>query len=132
MVRRRAHAHLAQIDLLTLMSAFGSAPVEEEQHLVDLSRELLAGSTTRYWRSTHRSDRIQHAALRAGDVELLRRLAVLPQRRWTPWRCTCRSPARGGPWQLDYNYPGLREDVVPQELYRLSEAALTLRRACAR
>ncbi|MEV5961722.1 glycosyltransferase [Kribbella sp. NPDC051952] len=124
-VRRRVHAHLAQIDVLTLMSAFGSVPAEEEQHLVDLSRELLDRLDDEVLAVTHRYDRIQHAALRAGDVELLRRLAVF--RNDGGLRGGARAVARPRrTWQLDYNYPGLREDVVPQELYRLSDAALTL------
>ncbi|MEU4603170.1 glycosyltransferase [Kribbella sp. NPDC023972] len=124
-VRRRVHAHLAQIDLLTLMSAFGSVPVEEEQHLIELSRELLDRLDGSVLAATHRYDRIQHAALRVGDVDLLRRLAVFRN------DGGLRGGARAVPrsrrrWHLDYNYPGLREAAVPQELHRVSEQDLTL------
>jgi len=124
-VRWRVHAHLAQIDVLTLMSAFGSVPVEEEQHLVELSLQLLDLLDDEVLAATHRYDRIQHAALRAGDVELLRRLAVFRN------NGGLRGGARAVPRprrraQLDYNYPGLRETVVPQELYRVSDKDLTL------
>ncbi|GAB2629941.1 glycosyltransferase family 2 protein [Kribbella swartbergensis] len=124
-VRRRVHAHLAQIDLLTLMSAFGSVPIEEEQHLVELSHLLLDRLNDEVLAATHRYDRIQHAALRADDVELLRRLAVFRN------AGGLRGGARAVPRprrrrQLDYNYPGLREAVVPQSLYRVAETDLTL------
>ncbi|MFG1818663.1 glycosyltransferase family 2 protein [Kribbella sp. NPDC049174] len=125
MVRRRVHAHLAQIDLLTLMSAFGSVPVEEEQHLVELSHELLDRLDDSVLAATHRYDRIQHAALRARDVELLRRLAIF--RNDGGLRGGARAvPRPRRPRQLDYNYPGLREAAVPEELYRVSERDLTL------
>ncbi|WP_433164868.1 glycosyltransferase [Kribbella sp. CA-247076] len=124
-VRRRAHAHLAQIDLLTLVSAFGSVPAEEEQHLVELSRTLLDRLDDSVLATTHRYDRIQHAALRAGDVGLLRRLALF--RNDGGLRGGARAAARPRrPWQLDYDYPGLREAAVPQELYRVAERDLTL------
>ncbi|RZU13712.1 CDP-glycerol glycerophosphotransferase [Kribbella rubisoli] len=124
-VRRRTHAHLAQIDVLTLMSAFGTVPVEEEQHLVDLSRELLDRIDADVLAATHRYDRIQHAALRAGDVELLRRLAVF--RNSGGLRGGARAVPRGKrSRQLDYNYPGQAETVVPRRLYGLREQDLTL------
>ncbi|MEU4193021.1 glycosyltransferase [Kribbella sp. NPDC026611] len=121
-VRRRTHAHLAQIDLLTLMSAFGTVPPEEEQHLVDLSRELLDRLDDDVLAATHRYDRIQHAALRAGDVELLRRLAIF--RNSGGLRGGARVVSRRR--QLEYNYPGLGETVVPRELYRVVDKDLAL------
>ncbi|MGW1347235.1 glycosyltransferase family 2 protein [Kribbella sp. NPDC002412] len=125
LVRRRVHAHLAQIDLLTLMSAFGSVPAEEEQHLVDLSRELLGRLDDSVLSATHRYDRIQHAALRTGDVDLLRQLALF--RNGGGLRGGARAvPRPRRSRQLDYNYPGLRTAAVPQELYRVSDRDLTL------
>ncbi|WP_405070647.1 glycosyltransferase [Kribbella sp. NBC_01510] len=123
-VRRRVHAHLAQIDVLTLMSAFGSVPADEEQHLVELSRLLLDRLDSSVLAATHRYDRIQHAALRAGDVGLLRRLALF--RNDGGLRGGARAVSRPRSRQLDYNYPGLRAAVVPQELYRVSDKDLTL------
>ncbi|MFF0338623.1 glycosyltransferase family 2 protein [Kribbella sp. NPDC004875] len=124
-VRRRVHAHLAQIDVLTLMSAFGTVPVDDEQALVDLSRELLYRLDDGVLAVTHRYDRIQHAALRAGDVDLLRRLAVF--RNSGGLRGGARAvPRSRRSKQLDYNYPGLGESVVPRALYKLREQDLTL------
>jgi CDP-glycerol glycerophosphotransferase len=118
------HAHLAQIDVLTLMSAFGSVPAEEEQHLVELSHQLLDRLDDSVLAATHRYDRIQHAALRAGDVGLLRRLALF--RNDGGLRGGARAVPRPRSRQLDYNYPGLRTAAVPQELYRVPDKDLTL------
>ncbi|GAA2820516.1 glycosyltransferase [Kribbella solani] len=124
-VRRRVHAHLAQIDVLTLMSAFGTVPADQEQNLVDLSRELLDRLDEEVLAKTHRYDRIQHAALRSGDVDLLRRLAVF--RNSGGLRGGARAVSRPRrSRQLDYNYPGRGESVVPDSLYRLREQDLTL------
>ena len=123
-VRRRVHAHLAQIDVLTLMSAFGSVPAEEEQHLLELAQLLLDRLDSSVLAATHRYDRIQHAALRAGDVELLRRLALF--RNDGGLRGGARAVPRPRSRQLDYNYPGLRAAAVPQELYRVQDKDLTL------
>ncbi len=124
-VRRRVHAHLAQIDVLTLVSAFGSVPSEDEQALVDLSRELLDRLDEDVLAATHRYDRIQHAALRSGDVELLRRLADF--RNSGGLRGGARAvPRTHRSRQLDYNYPGLGESAVPRALYKLRDQDLTL------
>ncbi|MEU8226322.1 glycosyltransferase [Kribbella sp. NPDC048915] len=124
-VRRRTHAHLAQIDVLTLMSAFGTVPPEDEQALVDLSRELLDRLDKDVLAATHRYDRIQHAALRSGDVDLLRRLAVF--RNSGGLRGGARAvPRPRRPRLLEYNYPGLGESAVPRSLYKLRDQDLTL------
>ncbi|GAA1576970.1 MULTISPECIES: glycosyltransferase family 2 protein [Kribbella] len=121
-VRRRVHAHLAQIDVLTLMSAFGSVPADDEQALVDLSRELLDRLDEDVLAKTHRYDRIQHAALRSGDVDLLRRLADF--RNAGGLRGGARAAQRGR--RLEYNYPGLGESAVPRRLYGVRDQDLSL------
>ncbi|MFD7153832.1 glycosyltransferase family 2 protein [Kribbella sp. NPDC059898] len=121
-VRRRVHAHLAQIDVLTLMSAFGSVPADDEQALVDLSRVLLDRLDEDVLAKTHRYDRIQHAALRSGDVDLLRRLADF--RNAGGLRGGARAAARGR--RLEYNYPGLGESAVPRRLYGVRDQDLSL------
>ncbi|GAA0571189.1 glycosyltransferase family 2 protein [Kribbella sandramycini] len=122
-VRSRLHAHFTQIDLLTLMMAFGAVPAGEEEQLVELASELLTRLDPAALQRAHRYDRIQHAALRAGDVDLLRRLAIFRED----------GGLRGGARVLprrrkvyDFNYPGLLEGVVPQDLYRVAEQDLTL------
>src|SRR4051794_35395372 len=105
-IRSRLHAHFTQIDLLTLLMAFGAVPDGEEQDLLDLAGPLLGRLAPGALRGAHRYDRIQHAALRAGDVDLLRRLAIFRE------DGGLRGGARVLPRprkrkQYVYNYPGL-------------------------
>ncbi|WP_433164873.1 glycosyltransferase family 2 protein [Kribbella sp. CA-247076] len=75
-VRRGVHAHFTQIDLAALLTAFGTAPAEEEQQLVELARQLLDRLDETVLADTPRLERVRHAALRAGDVDVLRELAL--------------------------------------------------------
>ena len=68
-----------------------------------------------------RFDRLQYAALRDGDVGLLRRLALFRADQGLSVRAI---PSRWRKWQLDY--PGVREAAVPQELYEVADNDLTL------
>jgi CDP-glycerol glycerophosphotransferase len=121
-IRRRVHAHFTQIDLLAVLSAFSTVPAEDEQQLLGLTHELLDRLDQSVLDEAPRFDRLQYAALRAGDVELLRRLAQ--------YRSDggpigdVRAVRRSRSWQLDY--PGLREAAVPQELYQASDDDLTV------
>jgi CDP-glycerol glycerophosphotransferase len=75
----------------------------------------------------HSYDRLQHQALRAGDVELLHRLAEF--RLDGGLRGGARAlPRPGRPWQFEHNYPGVRDETgsVPRDLYRLPMKELTL------
>ncbi|WP_328525367.1 glycosyltransferase [Kribbella sp. NBC_00359] len=119
-VRERVHSHFTQIDLQALLTAFGTVPAEEEQQLVEVTHELIDRLDASALDGASRFDRLQYAALRAGDVELLRRLAVFRDGQ----RQDVRAVRRSGRWQLDY--PGVREAAVPQELYVASEQDLTL------
>ena len=75
-VRERVHSHFTQIDLQALLTAFGTVPAEEEQQLVELTHALIQRLDASALDGASRFDRLQYAALQAGDVELLRRLAV--------------------------------------------------------
>ncbi|MFC9687485.1 glycosyltransferase family 2 protein [Kribbella sp. NPDC056951] len=124
-IRSKLHAHFTQIDLLTLMMAFGTVPDGEEQTLVDLAGSLLGRLDPAALERAHRYDRIQHAALRAGDVDLLRRLAIFRE------DGGLRGGARVLPRprkrkQYVYNYPGLYDGAVSPDLYRVAEQDLTL------
>ncbi len=119
-VRERVHSHFTQIDLRALLTAFGTVPAKEEQQLVELTHALIQRLDASALDGASRFDRLQYAALRAGDVELLRRLAVFRDGQ----RRDVRAVRRSGRWQLDY--PGVREAAVPQELYVASEQDLTL------
>jgi CDP-glycerol glycerophosphotransferase len=115
-VRRGVHAHFTQIDLSALLAAFGTVPADEEQHLVELARTMLDRLDESALAEAPRFERLQHAALRAGDVELLKRLVLFEGSHRAvprPW----------GRWQLDY--PGVDEAAVPQELYQVSDDDLT-------
>jgi len=68
------HSHFTQIDLLTLMMAFGAAR-RGEQNLIKLARRLMDRLDASVLARAHSYDRLQHSALQAGDVDLLRRLA---------------------------------------------------------
>ena len=77
--------------------------------------------------SAHSYDRIQHSALAAGDVDLLRRLAHF--RNDGGLRGGARALSRPGrPWQFEHNYPGVQDQSasVSKELYRLPMKDLTL------
>ena len=125
-IRERVHAHLTQIDVLTLMSAFGTVPPEQEQDLVDLARQLLDRLDESVLDAAHHYDRLQHSALRQGDIDLLRRLAVFRNEGGLRGGGARALPRLGRPWQFDYNYPGVREAAVPQELYRVAKEDLSL------
>ncbi|TDW18711.1 glycosyltransferase family 2 protein [Kribbella kalugense] len=77
-IRHRVHAHFRQIDLHAILSAFGTVPPEEEQHLVELSTELLDRLDDAVLATSPRLAQLQFDAVRAGDAELLRMIAVDP------------------------------------------------------
>jgi CDP-glycerol glycerophosphotransferase len=77
-IRHRVHAHFRQIDLHAILSAFGTVPPEEEQHLVELSTELLDRLDDAVLATSPRLAQLQFAAVRAGDAELLRMVALDP------------------------------------------------------
>lgn len=126
-VRRRVHSHLTQIDLLTLLMAFGAVPPEEEQNLVALAGQLLTRLDRSVLARAHGYDRLQHAALAAGDVELLRRLANF--RNDGGLRGGARALLRPGRRrQYEHNYPGVdeRRSDISRGLYQLPARELTL------
>ncbi|MEV6266383.1 glycosyltransferase family 2 protein [Kribbella sp. NPDC051936] len=77
-IRRRVHAHFRQIDLHAILSAFGTVPAEEEQHLVALTTELLDRLDADVLVNSPRVAQLQFDALRAGDLGLLRKVALDP------------------------------------------------------
>ncbi|TDW70840.1 glycosyltransferase family 2 protein [Kribbella pratensis] len=77
-IRHRVHAHFRQIDLHSILSAFGTVPPEEEQHLVELTSELLGRLDDAVLETASRVAQLQFDAVRAGDVELLRLVALDP------------------------------------------------------
>jgi len=126
-IRRRVHSHFTQIDMLTLMMAFGAVPESEEQELVLLASGFLERLDRSVLARAHGYDRLQHAALRAGDVDLLRRLAHF--RNEGGLRGGSRAlPKLGRRKQFEHNYPGVHEanTAIPRALYQLPARELTL------
>jgi len=122
-VRRRVHEHFTQIDLLAVLTAFGTVPADEEQQLAGLAHELLDRLDEPVLDGAPRFERLQYAALRADDVDLLRRLALF-RNDGGPRRVVRAVPGPRRRWQLDY--PGVQEAVVPRELYLASDDDLAL------
>ncbi|MGW1347232.1 glycosyltransferase family 2 protein [Kribbella sp. NPDC002412] len=85
-VRRGVHAHFTQIDLLALLTAFATVPEEEEPQLVDLTAQLLDRLDESVLDEAPPLQRMQQAALRSGDLELLRELTTseAAPRSWRP------------------------------------------------
>jgi CDP-glycerol glycerophosphotransferase len=77
-IRSRVHAHFRQIDLHAILSAFGTVPAAEEQHLVELTTELLDRLDDAVLVNAPRLAQLQFEALRAGDLELLHKIALDP------------------------------------------------------
>ncbi|WP_329005144.1 glycosyltransferase [Kribbella sp. NBC_00709] len=77
-IRHRVHAHFRQIDLHAVLSAFGTVPPVEEQHLVELTTELLGRLDDAVLETAPRVAQLQFEALRTGDVELLRAVVLDP------------------------------------------------------
>jgi glycosyltransferase involved in cell wall biosynthesis len=126
-IRHRVHSHFTQIDMLTLMMAFGAVPPEEEQNLVVLACRLLSRLDESVLAGAHSYDRLQHSALSAGDVDLLRRLATF--RNDGGLRGGARALLKPGRRrQFEHNYPGVEErnSAIPRELYQLPKNQLTL------
>ncbi|SDT79702.1 glycosyltransferase family 2 protein [Actinoplanes derwentensis] len=128
-LRPGVHGHLAQIDLTTVVQAFGAAPDHEAPALLELGRRLTRRLLPEVFEKASSFQRMEYYGLQSGDVELLQRLA--------------RFRADGGlaagprarrhpvlPWRFRGHYPGLPETAgVPSEVYRLSRADLDLRAA---
>ncbi|GAA1591603.1 glycosyltransferase family 2 protein [Actinoplanes couchii] len=128
-LRPTVHGHLAQIDLTTVVQAFGTAPDHELTALLDLGRRLTKRLLPEVFEKSSAFQRMEYHGLQSGDVEMLQRLA--------------RFRADGGlaagprarrhpvlPWRFRGHYPGLPETAgVPSEVYRLSREDLSLRAA---
>jgi CDP-glycerol glycerophosphotransferase len=123
-IRRRAHAHLAEIDLTALTSAFGVAPDADVERLVRLGQRFAARLDPTAVVRRPRFDRVQVAALRAGDVGLLRELAGYREAGRQHDARIERRPDK--PWILENDYPGRGGRTVPRETYRMPRSSLHL------
>jgi hypothetical protein len=126
-LRSALHAHLVHIDLVALLQAFDSVPEDQEQDVVRLGHKLLGRLDDTALSNTPAFERLQHHALRAGDVDLLRRLARF--RHDDGLRGGGRGAQRPGRrWQYEYQFPGLAETPAsaPRRLYRIPSDQVVL------
>jgi glycosyltransferase involved in cell wall biosynthesis len=126
-LRTEVHRHLAEIDLVVLVQAFGSVPDDQLGNLVGLSKRLTTRLDPRVEGELSSYDRLQLHALRSGEVDLLRRLADF--RADGGLRGGARARRRPlKPWVPEHDYPGLNDaDLpVPRDLYRIPPDALSL------
>lgn len=124
-IRSRVHAHLAEIDLSALVQAFEVVPDEDVTALVSLGHRFVDRLDPAAVATRPRFDRVQYAALRAGDVEVLRELAAFRSRGELDRARVHRR--RGRPWVLEAAYPGLGDATIPRTAYRMPRSSLSLR-----
>lgn len=132
-VQDRLHDYLAEIDLVALMQAFAVTPAEQAPKLVELGQRFMARLRRPSMAKRPRFEHIQQHALAAGDVELLRELAVFrAEGRLTGHVSSVRDPRR--PWKRVATYPGLgRRSVdrslydIPRSLFRVVTSVRTIR-----
>jgi CDP-glycerol glycerophosphotransferase len=125
-VRSEVLTALAETDLVTINQAFATVPDSEANRLLALGRRLAEqlGRTAIY--DTHHYNRIQYQALIAGDVDLLRRLAVYRGE----GRLTGRARGKSHPFipgRVEFPFPGLGEGAIPRRLYAVPRRQVGLR-----
>jgi CDP-glycerol glycerophosphotransferase len=131
-LRLPVHRHLAEVDLATIVQAFGSAADHEVPQLIELGQRLSRRLDPVALQAVSTFERLECEALQAGDVELLQRLA----------RFRADGGLRGGyrarphpvmRWRYERQYPGLRDGSrIPASLYRVAPEQLVLTTAVLR
>jgi glycosyl transferase family 2 len=126
-LRTIVHRHFTEVDLATVVQAFGTAAEHELASLLELGRRLTRRLDPAVLKPVATFQRLEYSALQTGDVDLLQRLA----------RFRADGGLRGGvrarrhptlPWRYESQYPGLRDGArVPAALYRLPRHELDLR-----
>ncbi|MGC5022281.1 glycosyltransferase [Micromonospora sp. DT47] len=125
-LRDRVHRHFAQIDLATVVQAFATAEVHEEQPLVTLGQRLTHRLDPGILQRASTYDRLQYSALEAGDTDLLRRLAEFRVEGGLTGGARARRHAVL-PWRFQNRYPtATGTSTVPRQLYRLRRRELSL------
>jgi glycosyltransferase involved in cell wall biosynthesis len=121
-LRWRVHPHLVRVDLVSLLQAFRTTPVTDEQPILDLGRRLLARLDPDVLESVRRFDRLQVHALRRGDIGFLKELATFRHERGLGASVRARRRTFV-PWQYEGEFPGLhaRPRPAPRAIYRLRD-----------
>lgn len=124
-LRLHLHRHLQHIDLVALMQAFGSAPDEDLQTLVELGQRFVQRLDDRVLSNAPVFEQLQIRALQAADIEMLQAFAQF--RIDGGLHDGGRAGQRPGrPWQYEFQYPGLRKRSLPRSLYRVPPSEITL------
>lgn len=121
-VRAAVHQHLAHIDLVVLTQAFEVVPEVDVERLLALGHRLFDRLDPAALAQRPPFEQIQHAALRASDIGLLRELARFRSGTDPGDTRLRRNPSR--PWVLEADYPRSRGSQVPQSLYRLPRSEI--------
>ncbi len=123
-VKRMVHRLLAEVDLAALMRSFMTDPDPDLITRLALARRLLALIDPDALLGRPPLERLQMEAVRAGDAESLRELAVLMVSAGPEPQIRRRA---GRPWILDIDVPAhLRPDSSP-DLLRIQASALPVR-----
>ncbi|WP_127504441.1 glycosyltransferase family 2 protein [Actinoplanes solisilvae] len=130
-LRADVHKHLAAIDLVTVVQAFGTAADHELTPLLALGKRLSNRLDPAVLRTTNTFQRLEYEALQSDDAELLQRLA----------RFRADGGLKGGvrarrhprlPWKFEGQYPGLHSgSKVSSSLFQMPRAELKLRAAAS-
>jgi glycosyltransferase involved in cell wall biosynthesis len=124
-LRYQVQGLLAETDLTTIVLAFGVAPEDEWDKLIQLGQRLARRVDWHLRRSGTQFELLQYHALRAGDVELLRQLGQFRLSGGLRGGAAARrSPVR--PWRFENRYPGLTEHRAPRKLYQLPRPSIDL------
>lgn len=124
-VRSDAHKHLLEIDMVAIAQAFAVAEDDEVEQLLDLSKRFIerleapASHVPRY-------NQLQYRALKAGDPQLLRELAIFRDEGGLLGGARARRN-RVKPWRWTLDYPGRARSQSPKHLYDLPFTSLSLK-----
>lgn len=124
-VRAELHRYLADVDLVSMVQAFASVGDDDVPRVMDLCHRLIDRLSFDLSKRP-RLDQIQYHALKAGDVDLLRELAVFRRDGGTVGGVlTTRKLVR--PWRFEAAYPGRGRSTAPRKCYEYPITALTQR-----
>ncbi|MGW3798534.1 glycosyltransferase family 2 protein [Dermacoccus nishinomiyaensis] len=123
-VRAMTQRHLLEVDMIAIAQAFAVVPDEDIDPLLGLSQRFMSRLDPPRPEES-RFTRLQYHALKAGDADLLRELAIFRDAGGLAGG-TSVSRSRLKPWRWNLNYPGRTHRATPNNLYELPFTALKL------
>lgn len=123
-VRSMAHRHLLEIDMVAVAQAFAVAEASDVPRLLELSLRFVERLEPPH-SGESRYNTLQYHALKAGDADLLRELAIFRDAGGLAGG-TSVTRSRLKPWRWNLNYPGRTHRATPNNLYELPFTALKL------